>query len=638
MKRVSISVLLMVMVLILSVAVGSAQMKYNEAPMLKELVKAGKLPPVEQRLPKEPAVVQPVEEIGQYGGTWRRAWLGRSDSPGPSRINTERLVRFTIDLKRIEPNIAKSWEISEGGKVFTFRLREGMKWSDGEPYTADDLLFWYEDMVMNDEITPAKPGFLRIGGELGRVEKVDDYTVRFRFAQPYGTFIMEMAGPNGHDLFHPKHYLKQFHPRYVAKDKLDAMTKEAGFDHWVRLFQAKNDEWMNPDRPTLGPWQVKTQATAQLFIMERNPYYWKVDPAGNQLPYIDRIVHTLVESGEIINMKAMAGEIDMQFRHLQYSNFTLFKGGEKKGDYRVVKYLDDFETNMAICPNLNHKDPVLRKIIEDKRFRFALSLAINRKEINELAYLGMCEEPRQVAPLPESPYYTEWAKKLAYAYVEYDPKKANALLDEMGLTKRDAEGFRLRPDGKTLALTIEVAAGIFGPWVDAAELIKGYWDAIGVKTAVKTEERALYYTRLYANEHDVGVWTSAAGMQPILGPRYYVPIISAIHSIQAPLYAVWHESGGTQGEEPPVGSDIRKTIDLYEQIKVTVDEREQLRLWDEIMRLNAENLWVIGTLSSPPLIGVVKNNFRNIAETGIYSWVAHSPGSFHPEQFFFKQK
>jgi len=273
-----------------------------------------------------------------------------------------------------------------------------MKWSDGVPFTADDFLFWYEDIILNDELTPAKPVWLKTG-ELGKVEKVDDYTIRFRFTKPHGLFLKYLAGPQGHGIaYYPKHYLKQFHPRYTPVEKLEEMAKKEGFKFWYQLFQAKNDRWMNPDLPVITPWKTKTPATEDPFVLERNPYFWKVDPEGNQLPYIDRISHRLVENPDMINFKAMTGELDMQFRHILYTNYPLLMNGREKGNYQVFKYTDDFETNMAIGINLNNKDPVLRKIVQDKRFRIAMSLAMNREEINELCYLGMCKEPRQVAP------------------------------------------------------------------------------------------------------------------------------------------------------------------------------------------------------------------------------------------------
>ena len=610
-------------------ATGKEITEFNEAPMLTELVEAGKLPPVEERLPDEPLVIVPVEEVGEYGGTWRRVWLGKADGPGPDRITTERLIYFTPDGRELVPNIAQSWEVSAEGKEFTFYLREGMKWSDGEPFTADDIMFWYEDMVLNDELTPVKPAWLTIGGNLGRVEKVSTYAVKFVFDQPYGLFLKYLAGPPGHGIcYYPKHYLKQFHPNYTPEEELTALTKEAGFEFWYQLFGDKTDRWMNTDLPVLSAWKCTVPATRPIMVLERNPYYWKIDIEGNQLPYVDRINHEFVENIELVNIRAVSGQIDMQARHILWENYTLFMENRDEGNYRVAKYKDDFETNMAIALNLNHKDPVLRQIFDDDRFRKALSLAINRNEINQLCYLGICEEPRQVVPLPESEYFCE---ELAYAYIDYNPGEANRLLDEMGL-KRGPDGIRLRPDGKPLMITIEFTPA-FGPWADACELVAQYWTAVGVKTAVKSEERSLFYTRKAALEHDVGIWTGSVGMQPLIDPRWYMPWSE--ESIHAIGYAQWYQSGGKVGEKPT--GDLLKTIELYEEIKKTPSDAKQKELFQEILKLNAKNLWVIGTLSSPPLLGIISNNMKNVPETGLFSWVLHSPKNFNPEQFFFKK-
>lgn len=610
-------------------ATGKEITEFNEAPMLTELVEAGKLPPVEERLPDEPLVIVPVEEVGEYGGTWRRVWLGKADGPGPDRITTERLIYFTPNGRELVPNIAQSWEVSAEGKEFTFYLREGMKWSDGEPFTADDIMFWYEDMVLNDELTPVKPAWLTIGGNLGRVEKVSTYAVKFVFDQPYGLFLKYLAGPPGHGIcYYPKHYLKQFHPNYTPEEELTALTKEAGFEFWYQLFGDKTDRWMNTDLPVLSAWKCTVPATRPIMVLERNPYYWKIDIEGNQLPYVDRINHEFVENIELVNIRAVSGQIDMQARHILWENYTLFMENRDEGNYRVAKYKDDFETNMAIALNLNHKDPVLRQIFDDDRFRKALSLAINRNEINQLCYLGMCEEPRQVVPLPESEYFCE---ELAYAYIDYNPGEANRLLDEMGL-KRGPDGIRLRPDGKPLMITIEFTPA-FGPWADACELVAQYWTAVGVKTAVKSEERSLFYTRKAALEHDVGIWTGSVGMQPLIDPRWYMPWSE--ESIHAIGYAQWYQSGGKVGEKPT--GDLLKTIELYEEIKKTPSDAKQKELFQEILKLNAKNLWVIGTLSSPPLLGIISNNMKNVPETGLFSWVLHSPKNFNPEQFFFKK-
>jgi len=441
---------------------GKKVSKFNEAPMLAELVKQGKLPSVEQRLPKNPLVVTPVEEIGQYGGTWRRAWLGLSDQWGPNKICHEHLVMFDKGGTKVLPNIAESWKVSRDAKVYTFKIREGLKWSDGTPLTTDDVMFWYEDVVMNKDLTPTVATWLTAGGKPCKIEKVDTYTFRVSFEQPNPLFLINICKSGGNQFFLPKHYGKQFHIKYAPKEELEKKVKDAGFQFWYQLFDAKvsnSNAWLqNPELPVLQPWRNTTLPTATTMIFERNPYYWKIDPAGNQLPYIDRIAHTLVENREVITMKAVSGEIDMQTRHISLPDYTLLMENRAKGNYRALNWKQGVGSDVMICLNQNVKDPVLRKIFEDRRFRQALSIAINRDEIWKLVYLGM-GKPRQCSLISGVAFYDpEWEKMWA----EYDPKKANELLDKIGLNKRDRDGFRLRPDGKTLALTITFPSGIFG--------------------------------------------------------------------------------------------------------------------------------------------------------------------------------
>ena len=611
-------------------ATGKKIEKFNEAPMLRIRVAAGELPPVEERLPKEPLVLKPVEEIGQFGGIWHRGFLGPADGSNPGRIEYDCLFRWSLDGNRVIPNIAKDWHFSEDGKVLTFHLREGMKWSDGAPFTADDIMFWYEDIILNDELTPAKPRWLMTAGELGKVEKVDDYTIRFRFTKPYGLILQWLAGQ---DTFAPKHYLKQFHPHYVPAKKLKEMTEEEGLKFWYQLFQRKNDIWANPDRPTIKAWRVKTPITSTRFITERNPYYWKVDPAGNQLPYIDQIVYEYAENLEVLNFRAMAGEIDMQGRHILIDNYPVLMNSREKGNYRILLWPNSGGSDAGLIFNQNYKDdPLIGEFLRNRKFRIALSLAINREEINELCFLGL-GKPRQMAPLPDSIYYEE---EFAKTYTEYNPDRANKILDEIGLSKRNEEGFRLRPDGKPLVLTISVVPA-FGPWVDVAQLTKSYWEAVGIKTAVKVEERSIHYTRIHANKQQICVWNSGGNAHVLVYPWWVMPWGNS--SRLAPLSGVWYQSGGKGGMRPT--KELMKVIELYEKARATTDEQERIRLTKEIFRLNSENLWTIGTVGASPMVMgviVVKNNFRNVPEKAHNDVVVHTPGNANPPQFFIKKK
>lgn len=629
MKRLALLCIAILAATTLLSPTGWAAGKYKEAPMLEKMVLQGTLPPVEQRLPIRPVVVEPVEEIGQYGGTWERAWLGPSDSPGPSRLTFVGLIEWTRDGRNLQPALAESWEFDPTGKTLMLHLREGVKWSDGQPFTADDIMFWYEDIILNDELTPAKPSWLKVKGELTVFRKVDQYTVKCEFPTPFAIFEKHLAWQMP---FAPKHYLKKYHAKYRELRELSSEAKAAGFENWYSYFAHKNNWIENPDLPTLRAWKPINSAKEARWIMERNPYYWKVDTAGNQLPYIDRIVHTLVDKPELINLKAIAGEIDMQARHMNLQNYPIFLENAKRNDYRVFLWKTAMGADAYFAPNLTHKDPVLREIINDRRFRIALSVAINREEINDLIYLGL-GEPRAATVTPESPGYKE---EFARLYAEYDPTKANSLLDEMGLDRRDSSGYRLRPDGKPLQLTIDVV-NVFGPWVSVAELVSQYWQDIGIKANVRTMERSLFFTRVAAADYDVAVWSLGGILHFDLRPGRFVPQTPDL-TLFAPAVATWVQSNGKSGE-PPWG-DLQKVIDLYEQLIVTLDPQERIHLMHEILRINAENVWNIGTVGRVPstmALVIVKNNFRNVPENGLEDVVLSNPKHTLPEQYFIKQ-
>ncbi|HPO82922.1 MAG TPA: ABC transporter substrate-binding protein, partial [bacterium] len=594
-------------------ATGKKISQFSEAPSFSELVKQGKLPSVEKRLPEKPIVVVPVEEIGKYGGTWRMVMQGMADTPLLTReVDYEGLVRIDPELATVLPGVAESWKIGGNGRIFTFYLRKGLKWSDGHPFTADDVMFWYKDILLNKELTPVPPTYFTSEGEVVKVEKIDDYTVRFSFKKPAGLFLPNLATAGaGTAMIVPSHYLKQFHPNYVAKDKLDELVKKEKFNTWINLFNNKKDPWMNPELPVINAWKVVTPIGASTRIsFERNPYYWKIDTAGNQLPYIDKITVDIATNFEVMKMKALSGEIDMQSRKIGQiiSDYPLYAENKAKGGYRLIKQTHTSMNSMLIILNLNHKDPVLRKLFNDKRFRIALSHAINRQEIINLVYMGMVE-PWQVSPRRGTPYFYEPAAK---NYIEYDPKKANQLLDEIGLTKRDKDGFRLRPDGKTLEVTIEIGQDKTD-WIDSCEMIKKYWQAVGIKVATKVEDRSLWQTRTAAGEHDIVVWwgDSGTGYEPLILPFWYLPC-NHPSSRQAPLWALWYQSGGKQGETPP--PEVRHQMALYTQISTTTDPAKQRELFRQILDVQAKNLYIMGICTIPPQFIITKNNFRNVPE------------------------
>lgn len=601
----------------------------GEAPMLAERVAAGELPPVAERLPANPLVVPVVERIGTYGGTWNTALLGGQDTSWLGRtIGYEFLVRVTPDWSEIIPNVAESYESNAEATEFTFHLREGMKWSDGEPFTADDILFWYEDVLMNEALTPAVPSWL-VSGEPVVVEKIDDFTVVFKFVQPNGLFLPNLASSAGSlPTRYPRHYLEEYHPRYNGE--VEAQAQAEGFDTWLQLFESRADVWFNTELPTLNGWVLTTgyEDSTEQVVAERNPYYWKVDPEGNQLPYIDRVVYDQVQNVEVLVLKALNGEIDMMDRHLAtLNNKAVLFDNMEAGNYRFFETIPTNMNFVIISLNWTHPDPVLREIFQNKDFRIGLSHAINRQEILDIVYVGQ-GEPWQGAPRPESRFYNE---RLAKQYTEYDPDLANEYLDK-AYPDKNADGIRLGPDGEPISFTILTTEAV----VDTAalELVRDYWRQVGIQVELQVADRSLVDTRVAANEHDATTWQGSGGTGVMLGPYYYFPLRST-PSRFAIAWSNWYQ-GLPGGEEPP--AEAKRQMALYDQLKQTADAAEQERLMAEIIEIAADQFYVFGIGLDPNGYGIVKNNFHNVPATVPSSNLYLSPAETNPSQYFIEEE
>ncbi len=610
---------------------GSLSHAWKEAPSLTKRVEAGELPPVDKRVPETPVVITPVDKPGIYGGVWRRAYTGLSDLVGTRRIIYEPLVRWSPEYK-IVPNLATKWEVSEDGREYVFHLVKGVRWSDGAPFTADDILFYFEDILTEKELSPSIPQWLAPTGVPPTVTKIDDYTIKFVFPEPYSIFLERLACPDGMALVtKPKHYLKKFHKKYADPAELEAIIRERNSTSWVKVFQEITDMrhgmFTNKEMPSLCAWITKVPAPAKRFVMERNPYYWKVDTEGKQLPYIDSIVHDLQAEAQTILLKAIAGEIDMEARHLGgMQSSVLLLANLAEGKYKLVPKISTASVGLLLAPNINHTDPAMKAILSNPKFRMALSHAINRKEINKIVYRGK-GTPRQPAPLKESEFYSP---SLESAYIEYDPVKAGALLDEIGI-KLGPDGKRIRPDGEPMRLTLDVVVSVQS-WVDQAEIVASNFKAIGIDTEVKAEARELFIQRTRNASHDIALWTGDGGIECLLDPRWYFPY--STESLNAPLYGAWFQSGGQKGEEPP--AEIKNMMETYKQILRTVSEEKKKELFKSILAVNEKNLWVIGLVHDPPDFYVVAKNMLNVPKKDFQSWMYPNPGPAHPEQFFYE--
>ncbi|MCC6470091.1 MAG: ABC transporter substrate-binding protein [Alphaproteobacteria bacterium] len=615
---------------------AAAQSKYKEAPALADLVKAGKLPPVDQRLPENPLVVPVVEKIGQYGGVWRRAFLGPADANNYVRVVFDALFRFAPDGAKIEPKIAAGAEPSADFKSWTIKLRKGSKWSDGAPFTSDDIVFWYKDVVLNKDLSPSLPQWIKNkDGSAALVEKVDPETVKFTYKEPATLFLTAVANADGADrtyaMFLPAHYLKKFHPAYTAKEEIDKQVAAAGFKTWTELFAAKNAPPENVERPSMAAWTAATRISEPVFTLKRNPYYVGVDPEGNQLPYVDEVRFTYFADTQALNLAAIAGDFDMQARHIQMTNYPVFKEQEKTGKYKVITWPTFGGSDAAIQFNATYKaDPEIGKMLAAKEFRIAMSLAINREQIKESVFLGL-GEARQGVPAPWHPYYPgdEYARK----YTEYKPEEAGKLLDSIGLNKKDAQGIRLLPNGKPATIELSIVPA-FGAWPDVGQLVAKDWEKVGIKTIVQIRERALHFKMRDANELMAEIWNEDTSAFPFTGNSKYDPRNNPIMTM-GPLWGQWGLTGGKEGVEPP--ASMKRIMEIGDLTRA-VGPDEQVKLAKEMFKLWVDDMYEIGTIGLTPMVQgvvVVNSKFQNVPKTIGNDWPLRSPGNARTEQFFF---
>lgn len=610
---------------------------YNEAPMLAALVASGDLPPVEERLPVEPLVVETVEGIGQYGGVWRRGFTGPADYNNYVRVMFDGLVRFSPDGSAVVPHVAKGWEASDDYKVWTVFLREGAKWSDGEPLTADDILFWYTDVLQNVDITPSLPKWMRnADGSVALVEKVDDYTVRFTYNEVNTLFLYELANKDGGDRtfapFLPAHYLKQFHPNYTPQSEIDALVAEAQFQTWVELFASKNAPFENPERPTTAAWVSENRISDQIYTLKRNPYFVGVDPAGNQLPYIDELRFIFFADIQALNLAAIAGDLDQQDRHVNMMNYPVLKENEAAGKYRIITWPSFGGADAVVMFNQTYvADEDLGNLMRTLEFRRALSYAVDRTEIQEAAFLGL-GEPRNSVAAPWHPYYP--GDEVAYKYTQYDPALANQMLDDLGLDQKDAQGHRLYP-GTDKVVSIEISVvPAFGPWTDVAQLVARDWEAAGIQAIVQVRERALHFQMRESNDIQTEIWNEDTGGFPFTGAPKYDPRVSPGLAL-APLTRTWYNSQGAEGMEPT--PELARIVEIIDSAKSATPE-EQVELAKELYGLWVEQGYEVSLVGLTPMVqGVVvaNNHLHNLPLELGNDWPLRTPGNARPEQWYF---
>jgi peptide/nickel transport system substrate-binding protein len=618
----------------------------GEPPMLAERVAAGELPPKDERLPVSPMVVTGREAIGQYGGEVRMVHFDPVWFVSQYGWNADRMLHYADeDLQTLVPNVLESWEVSDDGTSYTIHMREGMKWSDGEPFTTADFEFWWNDFV-NTENLGSPSWHWRHGGSLAQVDIIDDHTFRVTFAAPFGQFAAHLTRWHmGQDFILPKHYLQQFHAAYTDEATLNQMAKDASLETWQQLFLSKAGWgitiWQGPSHvtefPSISPWIIVDQPEEGLFIWERNPYYWKVDEAGNQLPYLDNIRIDYVSTTEAVTQKIIQSELDYVGPHdVTIARYPLYKENEEAGNFIVGDYLSCMTDRYTLYPQHTLSDKVLEEIVNHPNFVKALSIAIDREEINQSLFFGLAKMG-QLGPMPSSKYYKE---DYGQAWAQYDPDMANQLLDEIGLDQRDSEDFRLRSDGERLRFNIEHAGVRVGVSTNEfTEMVVNFWRAVGIDATTKEEQESLYNERLQNGEVHCGVW-HADRCTDLLLPlemRWYIPV-AAGQGGPSSAWSNWYNAANKDAEglvQPP--DYIQQLYAWHDEMNTVTDENERVALGQKIFDYLAENPLSIGSVLESPAPLIFNKNMRNLPRAKVpVGWDTYGISTYHPEAFFYE--
>lgn len=595
---------------------------YEEPLFLAHKVAEGLLPPIEARVPDEPLVVNFADrgrEIGRYGGELRTL-IGRArDVRYMVVYGYARLVGYDENFQ-LGPDILKDVEV-EDGRIFTLHLREGHKWSDGHPFTTEDFRYWWEDVANNAELSPGgPPELMLVDGEPPVFEIVDETTVRYTWSAPNPRFLPSLAGARPPFIYRPAHFMKQYHVDYAEPGELKKLIRRRKARGWAPLHNAYDNmyKYDNPDLPTLQPWMNMSKKNNSRYVLQRNPFYHRVDPEGRQLPYIDEVEMT-VAAGGLIPAKVNRGEVDLQVRGLAFSDAPVLKKGEKEGGYRTLLWTSGAGSEMALYPNQTVNDPEWRRLMRDRRFRIALSHGISRKTINKILFFGVAE-PAAVAALPASPLHEPEHYK---AHIEYDPALANRLLDEVGLDGRDAEGWRLLPDGRRAELIVETAGERLLE-SDALELVQEFWaEDLGLKMIFRPLDRDILRNKAYAGESMMPVWFGWNNGVPTAdaSPKALAPVDQT--NFSWPKWGQYFQTMGQAGEQPAT-PEAQRLMALFEAWTDSTTIEEKRAIWEEMLEIHAREIFAIGLVSAAPQPVVISSRIRNFPETGVYAW---EPGS-----------
>ncbi|NNE64868.1 MAG: ABC transporter substrate-binding protein [Gammaproteobacteria bacterium] len=606
-----------------------------ETPGLASSVESGELPPVQQRVPAIPQIVEFSDEFtpGEHGGELRLLMGKQKDIRQMVVYGYARLVGYNKDLDLVA-DILQKIDVVEG-RQFTLHLRKGHRWSDGHPFTSEDFRYYWEDVANDPELGKSgPPRKLLVDGEAPLVEFLDDYTVRYSWSQTNPYFLPALAGPRPLYIYKPAHYLKQFHRRYQSEERITELVEENNARNWMSVHFKRDRPYKatNPDLPTLQPWYNSTYPPSERFIFKRNPFYHRIDPNGRQLPYIDRVIVNIA-SGKLIPAKTGADESDLQARYLRMDNYTFLKQSEKRYPFEVRLWKIGKGAHAALLPDLNNKDETMIELIRDRRFRRALSLAINRFEINQIVYFGLARESNNTV-LPESPLFRPKYQK---NWAQFDLQQANALLDELGLEKRDDRGVRIMRDGRPLEIMIQTA-GESTELTDILELVRDSWLQAGIKLYTITSTREVFRNRIFAGEAMMSIWSGLENGLPTAdtSPEELAPTTK--YQYQWPKWGQYYESSGQSGVKPQDGKAV-ELVELVKEWRRTADSTGRERIWHRMLEIHSEEIFTIGIINSVQHPVVVNRYLHNVPQVGFYNI---EPGSYfgiyRPDTFWFSEE
>lgn len=594
---------------------GTLRAADREPEFFKSQLDEGKLPPVAERLPRTPRIVKVASmgrQPGRHGGTVRTLIGSQKDIRLMTINGYARLVGYDETLT-LQPDILESFT-SEEDRVFTFRLREGHKWSDGSLLTPEDFRYCWEDVINNEDLGGLDTALV-VDGKGPTFEIVDPLTVRYTWHAPNPDFLPKLAAPQALSLVVPAAYLKQFHKNYQDEAKLEELMKQHKAKKWTSLHirMARQYRPENPDLPTLDPWRNTVKPPAEQFVFERNPFFHRVDENGLQLPYIDRFVLN-VSSSSIIPAKTGAGESDLQAINLDFTDYAFLKDAEKRYPVTVSLWKKTLGSRLALLPNQNAGDAVWRPLLRDVRVRRALSLAIDRHEINMAVFYGLAT-PSADTVLPESPLFRP---EYAEAWIEHDPAQANALLDEAGLNLRDDDGIRILPDGRPAQIIIE-SAGESTLETDVLELVADHWRNVGLALFIRSSQRDVFRSRALAGQIMMSIWSGIDNGVPTadMNPGQIAP--TADDQLQWPVWGAHYLSHGDIGEAPDM-PEAAELVRLLKEWRHTATTPERAAIWHKMLSIYTQQVFSIGIVNATQQPILATTRLRNLPKEALYGF------------------